>query len=169
MKTSLFLAVTTIAPLIQDAIGFSTTPIKMPATIMKPSAKSLHYSMPGAEPQEASAIPPPPVFSKYFQLEEKEDNEDSTTELFLWGNGDVHVGETDGPPPIRASGHWTQDGNKFEMVIKRTFDAGKDGTDMGNFSFSVERGFVGTVSSIGPATLIEGAMHVKVSKTCLHQ
>ena len=44
--------------------------------------------------------------NKYYQLEELEDAENCTTELFLKENGSVEIGETDGPLFVNAIGHW---------------------------------------------------------------
>lgn len=44
--------------------------------------------------------------NKYYQLEEMEDKENCTTELFLTANGQVEFGETDGPVWADAIGTW---------------------------------------------------------------
>jgi hypothetical protein len=42
--------------------------------------------------------------NKYYQLEEMEDRENCTTELFLKEDGQVLIGETDGPLWTEAVG-----------------------------------------------------------------
>lgn len=104
------------------------------------------------------------VVEKYFQLEELEDKDTSTTELFLCWDGVVQVGETDGPQPIAATGTWEViDNNTFKMKVTRTFEAGKksnDSTDVGEFSFDVVRSFTGETTFVGNAAAITGSMHV---------
>eukprot|EP01083_Nonionella_stella_P054480 143796_1 len=101
--------------------------------------------------------------SLYFQLEEREDKDTCTTELFLKKDGTVLVFDSDGPLPISATGTWGQSTDKkfFIMNIKRTFGTGSDGRDMGEFCFEVERSYEGTMTTVGEKTLaMEGAMHL---------
>jgi len=98
--------------------------------------------------------------SKYFQLEELEDAESATTELFLEKDGSVIAGETDGPPPTATSGTWEQNDEKFEMKLKRSFNSGYEGTDMGVFSFELERRFEGILTKVGENTAVAGTMHI---------
>lgn len=74
---------------------------------------------------------------KYYQLEELEDKDTCTTELYLNANGDVEFGDTDGPSYTWAVGYWlVKPGtNDYTMHITRSYSAGQDGTDMGSFSF----------------------------------
>lgn len=59
--------------------------------------------------------------------------------------------------PSETTGSWSQvtageDEAEFEMYLKKTFDAGvaqEWRTDMGEFSFSVERNYKGYVNKIG--------------------
>mmetsp|Transcript_19482 Transcript_19482/g.28780 ORF Transcript_19482/g.28780 Transcript_19482/m.28780 type:complete len:195 (-) Transcript_19482:226-810(-) len=104
------------------------------------------------------------VVSKYYNLEEKEDNENSTTEIFLLADGTVSLGETDAPLTVKATGTWSQNGGEFEMHIKRTFGAGQDHTDVGEFQFVVERGFVGQLETVGALLSVGGSMHLKDEK-----
>jgi len=97
---------------------------------------------------------------KYYQLEEKEDKESCTTELFLLEDGRIEFGATDGPVWSEASGHWevipgTDD---FRMDIRRKYNTGQKGSDMGEFSFEVSRSFVGTMIEIGESVAIDGVM-----------
>ena len=109
--------------------------------------------------------------SKFFQLEEMEDKDTCTTELFLSNDGSVTVGDSNGPPPIAASGRWEQfpakEGTKtFRMTISRTFGGGRpgtEGTDMGEFTFQVERLFTGVISSAGESVSVAGTIHALVS------
>jgi len=101
--------------------------------------------------------------SLYFQLEEREDKDTCTTELFLKKDGTVAVFDSDGPPPISATGTWGQstDQKFFIMNIKRKFGTGSDGRDMGEFCFEVERSYEGTIMTVGEKTLaVEGVMHL---------
>ncbi len=104
--------------------------------------------------------------SKYYQLEEMEDKESCTTELFLSSDGSVTVGMTNGPLPAEASGIWeqsTKDG-AFKMTITRTYSTGmKNMGDLGEFQFSVSRSFIGTVSDIGSYIGITGSILLLVS------
>jgi len=79
------------------------------------------------------------LFAKeYYQLEELEDKDTCTTELFLRADGVIEFGDTDGPVFTDAIGRWAvpEGTNTYGMIIKRTFQAGaSDGTDMGEFSF----------------------------------
>lgn len=100
--------------------------------------------------------------SKFFQLEELEDKEDCTTEVFLAKDKTVEVGETDGPIALSASGTWSiSDEGEFRMTIKRKFNAGmKESTftDMGEFDFEVERLYVGSTTLVGELAAVNGAM-----------
>jgi len=100
---------------------------------------------------------------KYFQLEELEDKEDCTTEVFLRHDNTAVVGETTGPIFVSASGTWEQKLNgTFRMVIKRTYDAGRErhaSTDMGRFQFEVERSYVGEITKVGASAAVAGTMH----------
>jgi len=111
--------------------------------------------------------------SKYFQLEEMEDQECCTTEVYLADDGSVRVSttQTDGPPPSSASGTWEEregsssgdtegeESSPFRMMIARTFGTGVGiGADSG--SFTVERTFRGSLAKVGDAVSITGSMHI---------
>jgi hypothetical protein len=101
--------------------------------------------------------------SKFFQLEELEDKETCTTELFFNEDLTINVGDTDGPVFTSASGTWEADeeGN-FRMVLVRQYDSGKDSkrqTDMGEFQFAVERIFIGELGTVGACIAVTGSMH----------
>eukprot|EP00536_Pseudo-nitzschia_multiseries_P016600 jgi/Psemu1/168446/gw1.1162.11.1 len=91
--------------------------------------------------------------NKYYQLEELEDSDNCTTELFLKEDGSVDVMETDGPIFTKAVGTWYIQENRFAMTITKTFSTGidnkKDATAMGEFSFDVERVFEGDMTVVG--------------------
>mmetsp|Transcript_13562 Transcript_13562/g.19836 ORF Transcript_13562/g.19836 Transcript_13562/m.19836 type:complete len:203 (-) Transcript_13562:124-732(-) len=112
------------------------------------------------EAPPTAAIPIPSMSSKFFQLEEREHSESSTTEIFLRKDGSVSLAESDGPPPLQASGTWIQNGDKLEMRIERIFVGGHKGTDIGEFHFKVERTYRGNLSFIGNTILMEGSMHL---------
>ncbi len=87
--------------------------------------------------------------NKYYQLEELEDADNCTTELFLKEDGTVDIGETDGPLFSKAVGNWEIKENSFAMTITKTFKTGNEKNDMGEFSFDVERVFEGDMTVVG--------------------
>lgn len=87
--------------------------------------------------------------NKYYQLEELEDADNCTTELFLKEDGTVDVGETDGPLFTKAVGKWEIKENAFAMSITKTFSTGNEKNDMGEFTFDVERVFEGDMTVVG--------------------
>jgi hypothetical protein len=123
--------------------------------------KSVSLSIEPFESEQQTNVPL--VVSKFFQLEEKEDKESCSTEVFLSNDGTVTLGDTDGPLPLQATGTWKQTGEKFEMSIKRTFGSGQDGSDVGEFKFDVDRAYIGFLEYVGGSIAIDGSMHLKVS------
>ena len=101
--------------------------------------------------------------SKYFQLEEDEDKDICSTEIFLADDGSVKLFVTDGPLPIQASGTWSQNGEEFEMTIKRVFSGGLDHTDIGEFQYEVIRRMKGEISLVGGLVSVQGGIHILVS------
>ena len=103
------------------------------------------------------------VVDRYFQLEESEDKETCTSEVFLNADGTVFVGESDGPLATRAAGTWQQENGSFIMNLSRTFPAGQPErmfTDMGEFDFTVERIFeAGEITTVGASMAISGAIY----------
>jgi len=87
--------------------------------------------------------------NKYYQLEELEDAENCTTELFLKENGDVEMGDTDGPLYTIATGKWEMINNQFAMSITKTYQTGNENKDVGVFTFDVERQFMGEMTVVG--------------------
>eukprot|EP00977_Amphora_coffeiformis_P008513 scaffold1924_cov218-Amphora_coffeaeformis.AAC.5 len=99
--------------------------------------------------------------NKYYQLEEMEDSDNCTTELFLTADGLVEFGETDGPMWDEVAGNWhvkpgTDD---FTMVIFRRFGTGRSGTDMGEFAYEIGRVYKGEMTKVGDSVAITGVMH----------
>lgn len=140
---------------------FQDSPDTNPRLCIHTKLWSLSSSSKVPEPSESSGTNVPLVTSKFFQLEEKEDKESSSTEIFLSNDGTVTLGDTDGPLALQATGTWSQDNEKFEMTIKRTFQSGQDGSDVGEFKFDVVRGYVGFLESVGGSIAISGSMHLK--------
>jgi len=85
----------------------------------------------------STALGPIRCYDKYYQLEEMEDQDSSTTELFLTADGGVEFGDTDGPIFTSAVGNWevAPETNDFSMYITRSYKTGNDNTDVGEFSF----------------------------------
>jgi len=130
------------------------------------------------------------IASKYYQLEEREDSEATTTEIYLEPNGliSIHTHNTDGPEPTSIRGTWklkneaelsaveaeaeaevevetaAKDETSFEMSITRTFTADEGNKDLGAFEFDVTRMFTGdySLSSVGgDIVTISGQIHIK--------
>jgi hypothetical protein len=107
------------------------------------------------------------IGQRFYQLEEMEDKETEITEVFLNADGSVTLGETDGPVFSRGSGTWSQSLSRapspsFRMTLIREFDAGKEKgtpTDMGPFSFAVERTYTGDLTTVGGKTALSGVIH----------
>ena len=97
---------------------------------------------------------------KYYQLEEREDKECATTELYLMADRRVEFGDTDGPMTIESVGTWQVQPNtdNFSMLITRKFSGGKEGTDMGEFTFETVREFKGEMTMVGESVAITGQM-----------
>lgn len=86
------------------------------------------------------------------------------TEVFFNPDFSIKVGVTDGPLFTEANGEWELDEatGSFKMMIVRKFETGrqtKNPTNMGEFAFSVERVFTGTVTSVGGLLAFEGVVH----------
>ncbi|CAB9499871.1 expressed unknown protein [Seminavis robusta] len=98
--------------------------------------------------------------NKYYQLEELEDKDNCTTELFLTEDGQVEVGKTDGPVWTGAIGRWAviPGSNNFKMGITRRYSGGQGNTDMGEFSYELHRTFTGEMTSVGDSVGITGVM-----------
>jgi hypothetical protein len=98
---------------------------------------------------------------KHFQLEELEDSEACTTDIFLNSDNTISVGQTNGPLFLSGKGTWRAypeiDGKTlFEMIMTRRYQTGKEGTqktDIGEFEYNVERTFRGELTLVGGSTL----------------
>lgn len=98
---------------------------------------------------------------KHFQLEELEDSETCTTDIFLNTDNTIDVGTTNGPLFLFGKGTWStsQSGVEkayFEMIMTRRYQAGKEGdhkTDIGEFEYDVERTYKGELTLVGGTAL----------------
>ena len=95
---------------------------------------------------------------KFYQLEELEDSDASTTEIYLAPDRTITFGETSGPKADEIEGDWEVEDDNFVMTIRRVFGSGKRGTDMGEFSFEIVREFQGEMSMVGDSVAITGKM-----------
>jgi hypothetical protein len=97
-------------------------------------------------------------------LEELEDRESGLTEIFFNPDGTIKIGVTDGPLFKEGRGEWKLDEatGSFKMSMSRKFETGrnsKNPTDMGEFAFTVERAYTGTMTAVGGLLAFEGVMH----------
>jgi hypothetical protein len=103
------------------------------------------------------------VANKFYQLEELEDKDDCSTEVYLKDDGTVTIGVTDGPPPVDASGDWELAGNEFRMTLSRIYDGGHKSsrtTDVGEFKYEVKRFYEGTLGHMGEEMAVtDGIIH----------
>ena len=126
-----------------------------------------------AAPISASAKANPttsaPLVGVSFQLEEMEDADTCTSELVLNEDYTVHLGETHGPLYKSVVGTWAyenDDNDKmvFTMTLTRQYEAGKESkkpTDMGEFAFTVERLYAGSVTKVGDRLAIAGTTSIQ--------
>jgi len=101
------------------------------------------------------------ISGKYFNLEELEDKESTTTELFLGEDSTVTMGLTDGPIPKESSGSWEiKDDGSVLVKLSRQFVAGSEGeeTSVGEFSYQVMRTFTGELEMVGAKTVVDGVI-----------
>jgi hypothetical protein len=104
------------------------------------------------------------LIGKYFQIEEMEDRDACTTEVILNPNSTVTTLETNGPIHITATGMWKLDKltGDFIMTLHRTYEAGRDSkisTDVGVFTFTTVRKFIGRLYNIGIKQGISGNIY----------
>ena len=104
------------------------------------------------------------LIGKYFQIEEMEDRDSCTTEVVLNPDSTVSTLETNGPLHKDATGSWELDKitGDFTMILKRTYEAGRESkipTDVGVFTFTTIRKFVGTLYNIGIKQGIRGNIY----------
>lgn len=119
--------------------------------------------------------------SKFYNLEEMEDAEKCTTEVFLSKDGTISLSPTatDGPPPLSASGTWTtnalqqlpyqdaitnSDKSTFRMVITRTFGTLDDSEEMGFTSKSSNDNNSGANGTNGKKDLVMGDFTFDVTR-----
>lgn len=110
------------------------------------------------------------LIGKYFQIEEMEDRDACTTEVILNPNSTVTTLETNGPIHINAMGYWKLDKmtGDFIMTLHRTYEAGRDSkisTDVGVFTFTTIRKFIGRLYNIGIKQGISGNIYDVTSDT----
>lgn len=101
------------------------------------------------------------VANKFYQLEELEDKDDCSTEVFLKDDGSVIVGNSDGPIPVESSGEWELDGKDFKMTLRRVYDGGKKPsrfTDVGEFQYEVVRSYEGEIGHMGQEFAVNGGV-----------
>ena len=112
--------------------------------------------------------------NKHFQLEELEDAESCTTDIFLNSDNTLTVGETNGPRFLSGGGTWaTSQGNdngntSFEMILGRKYMTGKEGkqdTDIGEFEYDVEGTFRGELTLVGGTALAVNGEILDVDET----
>jgi len=103
---------------------------------------------------------------KYYQLEEMEDKQTCTTELFLKADRTVIFGNTDGPQYLVASGSWEVEPNtnNFKMTLTRRFSTGQSNTDMGEFNFDVTRTFQGELTMVGDSVGVVGGTNTQADQ-----
>lgn len=101
-----------------------------------------------------------------FQLDELEDRDTCSTEITLEPDYTVTLGDTDGPLFCQATGIWSlaTDGSSeiFDMVLTRKFEAGHEArtwTDLGEFTFAVDRAYLGYVTRVGDRLAVSGTIH----------
>ena len=100
------------------------------------------------------------VASRCFQLDENEGSESCISEIVLLHDFSLKIGQTDGPRHIEAVGTWSiGEGGVFSMRLCRTYKTGYSGSDMGEFTFPVERNFSGQASEVGGLLALEGSAH----------
>ena len=84
------------------------------------------------------------------------------TEIRLNADNSVTIGETDGPLFTAATGTWSATAETLTMTLSRTYSAGSESavaTDMGEFSFTVDRTFTGNLYMVGAKLAVEGSVH----------
>ena len=80
-------------------------------------------------------------FVGQFELEEREDADESKTLVELTTDGKVIIGPTDGIPYVSAGGRWEYDGKELILEITRSYEGTTD-------KYSVTRVFIGDVIAL---------------------
>jgi hypothetical protein len=140
-----------------------------PPPIPPPPATSITFAEIQAPPAITPTTPPPSLSlaGATFQLEEMEDRDTCSTELTLQRDYTVTLGDTDGPLFCQSSGTWslsTADDSTqlFDMSLTRKFEAGHEAralTDLGEFTFAVDRAYLGSVTRVGDRLAVSGTVH----------
>jgi len=104
------------------------------------------------------------IGGRYFQLEEQEDSETRFTGILLNDDGTVEALASDIPNFRDASGYWEQsrDG-EVQMSLTRVYTAGHKSvreTDMGEFTYKMDRHYSGQMSFIGSQIAVSGAVKI---------
>ena len=98
-------------------------------------------------------------------MEELEDKDTCTSDLFLKADRTIEFGETDGPLWTAASGTWhvVPETNEFTMWLSRSYTTGSSSRQMGEFSYTLERRFSGELTLVGESIAVSGVVYVKIS------
>jgi len=91
--------------------------------------------------------------------QEREDDTECYTQIFLEPDGTVRFGATDGPPPEDACGLWQCGSKGFQMILTRKFEV--TGSLKG-LTYSVSRVYLGSVNEASKDGLqmIDGRMEL---------
>ena len=108
-----------------------------------------------------------PLVSRRYQLEEQEDRNNCITEVLLLEDHTVVIGQSDGPlfDLEKSYGIWSYNSQEFTediayaMKVCRTYNTGSKRSDMGEFSFSVCRVYIGEVVNVGNVLGVEGSIY----------
>jgi hypothetical protein len=89
---------------------------------------------------------------------------EATTEVIFNPNSTVTTLETNGPPHKEAYGYWELDKitGTFIMILSRTYETGRDSkipTNVGVFTFTTVRKFIGRLYNIGIKQGISGNIY----------
>jgi hypothetical protein len=127
------------------------------------SSVALRYSQLSSQIRLCDTAARVSIAGMYFQVEEMEDKDSCTTEVFLNSNNTVTLLETNGPVFVSATGSWNLEGDgSFEMTLSRTYEGGrstKSLTGIGVFPYVTNRSFLGQLSKIGVKQGIEGSVY----------
>jgi hypothetical protein len=97
--------------------------------------------------------------NRYFQLEELEDADRHCTSVLLQTDGAAIIGVTDGPRIAGVIATWCFiEPCHFEMTLTRTYKAGHKHTDMGEFTFDIERILTGKLVMVGAKLAVTGTI-----------
>lgn len=80
-------------------------------------------------------------FVGQYELEEREDADESKTLVELMSGGSLKLGATDGVPFVGAAGRWEYDGKELIVELTRTFEGTSE-------TYSTTRVYIGDVISL---------------------